>query len=160
MTGIVNPNGDAAISSTMALLARGDVLSSQFYAAEVNYDTAELIIFRNDGPATVSNLSSGPIAGLTTADRIYLEFDLLGNSLVARAYDAPNGNLLQSVSATDSAYTIGASGVLVSTSNFAAPILGAWDDVSATTIPEPSTATLIFVALGGAMAFRRRRVSR
>jgi hypothetical protein len=47
-TGIINPNGNAAVSDTQALIARGNIASGEFYAAEVSFEDGKLIIFRND----------------------------------------------------------------------------------------------------------------
>ena len=60
MAGVINPNGAADISATLTLLARGSFTAGgQFYAAEVNYDSGELIIFRNDSATDVMNSGHG-----------------------------------------------------------------------------------------------------
>jgi hypothetical protein len=160
MTGILNPNGDAGSSGTITLLARGNPFSAQFYAAEINYSTSELIIFRNDSLTSVSNIASLSIPGLTTADSIFMDFRLVGDSLSARAYDAPGGTLLGAVAATDSTYAGGLSGVLVNVTDPDAPMLGVYDDITATIIPEPATALLALVAVSAALVAGGRRRAR
>ncbi len=160
MTGIINPNGDLASSGTVTLLARGNPLEAKFYAAEINYTNGELIIFRNDGLGSTTNIADVTIPNLTAADSVFLDFLLVGDSLSAKAYDAPQGNLLGEVSVTDNTYTGGLSGVLVNTTDPSAPILGVWDDITATTaIPEPTTCLLAFTAMAAAfISGRKRRV--
>jgi hypothetical protein len=156
MTGVMNPGGNAAISPTLTLLARGNLASGQFYAAEVDYASGKLIIFRNDNPATSTDLVDAVIPGLTTDDSLYLTFRLLGSSLSAHVFDAPGGTLLQSVSTTDATYSAGLSGVLVNADDPTVPLLGVWDDVSATSIPEPGTSLLALAALSAALGRKRR----
>ena len=156
--GIINPNGDAAISPSQSLLARGNVFTAQFYAAEINYGSGELIIFRNDGLTSASNLVQTDIPGLSTDDSIFLRFRLVGDSLSAFAFDAPGGTLLASVSTTDSMYSSGLSGVLpTSVSAPTAPLLGVFDDIGATVIPEPATALLGLAGVSTVFLRRRRR---
>jgi hypothetical protein len=48
MQGVINPSGAAGISPTVTLLARGNLAVGSLYAAEVDYASSELVIFRND----------------------------------------------------------------------------------------------------------------
>jgi len=157
MSGVVNPNGDAATAGTLRLLARGNLLTAQFYAAEINYTSGDLIIFRNDNLATATNLVSAPIAGLTSSQSLLVDFSIIGDTLKARAFDASGGQLLASVSATDSTHAGGLSGVLANANDFSLPMLGVWDDVSASVVPEPTTSLMLITAIGAALSARRRQ---
>lgn len=156
VAGTINPNGDAGISPTMTLLARGNPALGSLYAAEVDYSSNDLIIFRNDNLASTTDLVSAPIPGLTTDQSLYVEFRLLGSSLSARAFDAPGGTLLQSVSVIDSTFSTGLSGVLVNADDPSVTVLGVWDNVSATTIPEPASCVMLLLAVSLGLSHTRR----
>lgn len=157
-TGILNPNGNAASSDTVALIARGNIASGEFYAAELSFEDGKFIIFRNDDLAgNAMDLDEVTIPGLTNADSVYVDFRLVGNSISADAYDAPGGNLLGSVSATDSSYSAGVSGVLTFfAGDLNKPLLGEYDNLASMAIPEPTSVALAIAALGLGLIGRRR----
>ncbi len=136
MTGRVNPSNNADINITALMLLRGDFANNTFYSAEINYRDGELVIYRADGLGVGSNLVAEPIPGLGFSSDYYLEFSAVGAELTAEVYDAPGGNLLQSVATTDSTYSAGLSGVIVDaqSGDFILPLLGIWDDLTATAI--------------------------
>ena len=44
----INPNGNTGSSDTVALIARGNIASGEFYGAEISFEDGKLIVFRND----------------------------------------------------------------------------------------------------------------
>ncbi len=160
-TGTLNPNGNAASSDTVALIARGNIASGEFYAAELSFEDSKFILFRNDDLAgNAMDLDEVTIPGLTNADSVYVDFRLVGSSISADAYDAPGGTLLGSVSATESSYSGGVSGTLVFfAGDVGKPLLGEYDDLSSVAIPEPTSIVLAIAGLTAGIAIRRRRNS-
>lgn len=158
VSGIINPNGNTSSSDTVALIARGNIASGEFYGAEISFEDGKLIVFRNDDLAgNGMDLDSMTIPGLTNADSVYLDFVLVGSNINLQAYDAPGGNLLGSVSATDANYSQGVSGVLgFFAGDVNKPFLAEYDDLSSITVPEPATMTIALVALTAGIASRRR----
>lgn len=161
-TGVINPNGNASTSDTVALIARGNIAGGQFYGAEVSFEDGKFIIFRNDDLAgNGMDLAETTIAGLDSGDSVFVDFRLVGDSLSAQAFDAPGGNLLGSVSATDSNYSGGVSGVLAFfAGDLNKPLLAEFDDLSsANFIPEPTSVLLLLVGLASNVSLRRRRAA-
>lgn len=159
-TGIINPNGNAASSDTVALIARGNIASGEFYGAEISFEDGRLIIFRNDDLAgSATDLDAVIIPSLDNTDSVYIDFRLVGSALSAQAFDAPGGNLLGSVSATDSNYSAGVSGVLgFFANNLTKPFLAEYDDLTSVDfIPEPGSSILAIIALSTACALRHGR---
>lgn len=159
VTGTLNPNGNMASSDTIALIARGNIASGEFYAAELSLEDGKLIIFRNDNLAgAASDLDEVTIPGLDNTSSVFVDFRVVGSSVSADAYDAPGGNLLGSVSATDSNYTAGLSGVLAFFANdLNKPLLAEFDDLSSMAIPEPTSLVLAIAGLCAGLARRRGR---
>lgn len=157
--GVINPNGNSAVSDTLALIARGSLASGKFYAAEVSFEDGKLIIFRNDDLAgSAEDLAETTIPGLTNADSVFVDFTLIGSSLTARAFDQRGGTLLGTVAASDSNYSQGISGVLgFFAGDVNKPFLGEFDDLSSAAIPEPTSTALALSGLCGVMATLRRR---
>ncbi len=158
LTGTLNPNGNAAVSDTLALIARGNIASGEFYGAELSFEDGNFIIFRNDDLAgSAEDLATVNIPGLTNATSVFVDFRLVGTSITADAYDAPGGNLLGSVATTDSNYSAGLSGVLTFfAGDVSKPLLGEFDDLASVTIPEPTSLLLALAALGVGVTARRR----
>ncbi len=159
MKGVINPGGAAGISPTVTLLARGNLAAGSLYAAEIDYSSSKLIIFRNDNLTTTTDLADATIPGLTTDDSLYLVFRLLGSDISASVYDAPGGMLLSQVSVNDATFSGGLSGVLVNADNPSVPVLGVWDNVSATTIPEPASCVLLLAGVLALSVVRRRHLN-
>jgi hypothetical protein len=140
MSGIMNPSGNGNINDSIGLLFRGNTVNQTFYMAEVNYTSAELIIYRNnpgvDGGN--SNLSTASIPNLDFTDSLYVELEAIGTQLEAWAYtDATKATLLANTSFNDdtaATLTSGLSGVLVNENFGGLPMLGIWDDISATSV--------------------------
>ena len=144
MTGVINPANDENINDTVGLLIRGNTVNQTFYLAEVNYNSAELIIYRNN-PAVSggnSNLATASIPGLQFSESLYVEIEAIGDNLEVWAYeDATKANLRATTSFVDdsaAALTSGISGVLVNENFASLPMLGIWDDLSSTAIVSAS----------------------
>ncbi|MGI9430024.1 MAG: hypothetical protein ACR2NM_15295 [Bythopirellula sp.] len=144
MTGVINPNGDGAINDSVALLLRGNLVNQSFYMAEVHYTNEELIIFRNNPGVEggTGDLIAVPIPSLDFTDTLYVEIEAIGSSLEVWAYDydyqnTTIGDLRATTSFDDTsaaALTSGLSGVLVNENFGGFPVLGVWDDISASRI--------------------------
>lgn len=140
MTGVINPGGDENINDTVGLLLRGNTVNQTFYMAEVNYSESSLIIFRNN-PGVAggsSNLATATIPNLAFSDSVYVEIEAIGSNLEAWVYEnATKTTLLANVSHDDTspaALSSGLSGVLANENFGGLPVLGVWDDVTASSI--------------------------
>ncbi len=139
MTGVVNPGEDSNINDSVGLMARANTLTQSFYFAELNYNAGELIIYRNNPGVEGgnSNVAIEPI-DVTFSDSVYLEFELIGSQINLWAYeDETKANELASVSfddTSDAALVSGLTGVFVNENFSALPMLGVWDDLTATAI--------------------------
>ncbi|MGI9430025.1 MAG: PEP-CTERM sorting domain-containing protein [Bythopirellula sp.] len=165
VTGTINPNGNAAVSDTAALIARGNLGTGQFYAAELSFEDGKLIIFRNnDFAGSANDLAEVTIPDLDNTDSVHLQLRLLGDTITARAFDVAGGSLLGAISVTDTDPAkisgAGPAGVLTFfAGDVGKPLLGQFDDLNATTIPEPTSAVLLTGALCAGLAARRRRAA-
>lgn len=102
--------------------------------------------------------SSGP----TLDQRLWVQLRVLGSinpTVIGRVFDAPGGNLLASVSYTDSGtpFTSGFSGVAVIADNAGSGYVGSFDNVSSV-VPEP-TSILLLIAGAGSVCLRRRKAA-
>jgi hypothetical protein len=148
--------------SLLAVIARGDPLTGTAYFAGVDFASSVFGIARSDD----FEFFLVPLAidgGLTidSNSSYQVEFELTGSSLTARLFDGSGTTLLSTISALDSFYTSGVSGVLVETAydpfdNPVAPIVGTFDDVQA--VPEP-TGSVMLMAGGGFLSLLARRRS-
>lgn len=140
MTGVINPSGDENINDTVGLLLRGNTVNQSFYMLEVNYSEGNLIIYRNNPVVSGgnSNLATATIPNLNFTDSLYVEIEAIGSHLEVWAYeDSTRANLRATTSFNDTseaALSSGLSGVLVNENFGGLPVLGVWDDVTATAI--------------------------
>ena len=161
LSGTLNP-GSVQTDTIVTLTARGNGVTG--YNAGVNYRTGALQMERFNADNSLTTLINVNIPGWdgTTDSSVFLEFELVGSNLAARLYDAPGGTLLLNESVIDASFASGDSGVYAEVPGRATikTMYAAYDNVSATSlsvsVPEPSSVALV-AALGGAMAFRRRR---
>ncbi len=163
-TGILNPNGSASSSDTLALIARGDIGSGKFYAAELSFEDNRLILFRNnDLTGSANDLAFVEIPGLDNSQSVYLDFRVIGQTISVDAFDAPGGNPLGSLSVVDNDPVLkitnpGVSGTLVFfAGDLDKPLLGQFDDLSSMRIPEPTSLMLALVALSAGLVGGRSR---
>ncbi len=139
MTGVVNPGEDPDINDSVGFIARANTVNQSFYFAELNYTAGELIIYRNnpgvDGGN--SNVAIEPI-DVSFTDSVYMEFEIIGSQINLWAYeDATKAMELASVSfndTSDAALVSGLTGVFVNENFSGVPMLGVWDDLTATAI--------------------------
>lgn len=131
VTGTINPTNDNFIAPISTLIARSSVAESTFYAAEVNYATNTLVIFRNDDATTTVNIVESDPLDITFTDSFHLEFTLEGADLTATLFTEEDGIELASVMANDETYASGFSGVLAF-NNFGDNLVGSWDDLTST----------------------------
>lgn len=135
VTGVLNPDNSQFMNDSLFLFARGDLATSTSYTAELQYSSQQLLIYRSDGLGFGSNLAQEVIPNFQFSDSFYVEFEVVGPELTARAYDAPGGTLRQMVTATDSTYTEpGVSGFILDFEDAFLPLLGVFDDITATAI--------------------------
>lgn len=152
VSGTINPGKSSFISQTHMLIARADLADSTYYAAGINVQLNDLMVYRSDGPGMTTTLSSAPVAGLSFTEDYYIDFVLEGDELTATLYDQSGGNEIESVTAVDATLTDGHAGVLGQSGSGEA-ILSVWDNVSAVAVPEPSGIRLMVMAFYGFMCF-------
>lgn len=139
MTGVINPSGNGDINDSVGLLIRGNTVNQTFYMAEVNYNAQELIIYRNNPGVSGgnSNLVVEPLS-ISFTDSVYVEFEAIGSQLTAWAFeDETKANQLAMATFDDTdpaALSSGLSGVLVNENFGGLPVLGIWDDLTASRI--------------------------
>ncbi len=133
VSGTLNATNDFFTSPTLTLLARADPTNSTYYAAEVKFDSAELIIFRGDGLTDQTNLETMTLTQLDPDSDVYVEFSLEGDQLTATAFDMAGGTMWGSVTATDSTYAGGVSGFLAFDS-LGGPLAATYDDIASRAI--------------------------
>lgn len=105
-----------------------------------------------------SNLASQMIPDSSPTGEYDIVFSVDGSSLIGQAYNT-DGDLLLTLTATDSSYTTGNLALLLTETDtaYTSPINGSWSNLNVgDPIPEPATMTL--VAIGAvAMLSRRKR---
>lgn len=166
--GTVNPLGENNMNWEVGLVARANPAALQAYVLTVDWRAQNLDLSVVNGSADADQLAGAPIPGLALTDSVYLWLELLGSDIVGRAYDQPGGTLLATVSATDTTFSSGVAGVVVSVASEGGyqgqslfmPLRGTFDNVSAT-VPEPATVVLLVAGglglAGWSFARRRRR---
>jgi hypothetical protein len=136
------------------------------YLLSLDFGTGSVDLVRVNSPANLTGLADTTIAGFDPSQTYRLELSAIGTQLTGNVYSSSDA-LLATVSAIDGTFAAGFSGIgaALSTDTGQANttfIAAAFDDVSSTTIPEPSSAALC--AIGGAVlagaAWRRRRAGR
>jgi hypothetical protein len=176
--GVRNPNTESIVDVRVAAtinpalntddslgLAARNVSYGNFYMAGVNFTTGGFFILKIESVDTVHWLRSGKtVEDLSRS--YYMELDVVGTEeprLTARLFDERGGTLLQSIAAVDDGSFGGGSyslGQAATWSTVADGVLDvSFDDISAITIPEPSSALLTALGLLGLTVWRRRRSS-
>jgi len=99
-------------------------------------------------PGGVTVGIGAPVVNIGFSDSFYLELDVVGSNFTGRVYDHLGGTLLHSISATDSSYASGFSGVAVGAQGnlLNEALLGEFDTVASKAVPEPSSLVLLGIA--------------
>ncbi len=157
MSAVINPNAGSYsdMNWDLGLLARFDPLSSSGYVLTVDLYKGQIDLTRIDNGAPGAYLGNTGLNGFPfgtyTDSSIVLKFDLVGSQISGAAYDLSGTLLTAPFSFTDSTYAGGYSGVLttikpsdpVFPASPVTPLLGTFDNVSASSVPEPSTLALL-----------------
>jgi hypothetical protein len=156
----INPAGGT--DDRLGVLARG-VEWGKFYFTSVNFTTGDFIIFTATGVGTAEFLTmADPIEDLSRS--YYIEMDVLGQEepqITVRLFDELGGSLLRTITAVDTAvggpaYGFGPAGTYGEAA--ADSVLDvSFDDISAITVPEPSSFALTLMAFCGVLVVARKR---
>jgi len=163
MSGILNAAGNS--NDFLGLNIRSQAIGTSTYAARIEFSTGRLAVFKIvNFVAAFTIVSDSPGQGsqpiLSDLDRSYfLQFDVVGNVLDARAYDQPGGSELLHVHYVDDQglggppLPPGFAGVSAIRED--GSLDGAFDNLSVTAIPEPGSCVLAVVGLAVLASFRR-----
>ena len=163
MSGILNAAGNS--NDFLGLNMRSQAIGTNTYAARIEFSTGRMAVFKIvNFAAAFTIFSDSPEQGsqplLSDLARSYfLQFDVVGNVLDARAYDQPGGSELLHVHYVDDQglggppLPPGFAGV--SAIREEGSLDGAFDNVSVTSIPEPGSCVLAVVGLAILASFRR-----
>ncbi len=163
MSGILNAAGNS--NDFLGLNMRSQAIGTSTYAARIEFSTGRLAVFKIvNFAAAFTIFSDSPGQGsqplLSDLARSYfVQFDVVGNVLDARAYDQPGGSELLHVHYVDDQglggppLPPGFAGVSAIRED--GSLDGAFDNVSVTAIPEPSSCVLAVVGLALLASFRR-----
>jgi hypothetical protein len=166
MSGTLNAAGNS--NDFLGLNMRSQAVGTNTYAARIEFSTGRLAVFKIvNFAAAFTSFSDSPEQGsqppLSDLTRSYfLQFDVVGNVLDARAYDQPGGNELLHVHYVDDQglggppLPPGFAGV--SAIREEGSLDGAFDNVSVTSIPEPASCVLIVAVLGMFVTFQRNNM--
>ncbi len=125
-------------------------LASYLLALDFGTGSVDLVRVNSGAAGDLDGLADQVIAGFDATQQYRLELTTIGTQLTGNVYDSSNG-LLASVSAVDASYAAGFSGIGAALSEDAGAanttlLAVAFDDVTSTTIPEPSTLALCGMA--------------
>jgi len=163
MSGILNAAGNS--NDFLGLNIRSQAIGTSTYAARIEFSTGRMAVFKIvNFVAAFTIFSDSPEQGsqpvLSDLARSYfVEFDVIGNVLDARAYDQAGGSELLHVHYVDDQglggppLPPGFAGV--SAIREEGSLDGAFDNVSVTAIPEPGSCVLAVVVLGMLASLRR-----
>ena len=163
MSGILNAAGNS--NDFLGLNIRSQAIGTSTYAARIEFSTGRMAVFKIvNFAAAFTIFSDSPEQGsqplLSDLDRSYfVQFDVIGNVLDARAYDQPGGSELLHVHYVDDQglggppLPPGFAGV--SAIREEGSLDGAFDNLSVTAIPEPGSCVLAVVGLAILASFRR-----
>lgn len=155
VSGTINPLNESNLNGFVGLLARANLATLSGYVLTYNPITgsADLVRAENGGETSLGDVNIG-----AQTDSLFASLTVFGNQVSGQLFDAEGGTLLAELSAVDTAFSTGVSGVVVqfNDGSLTTPLRGTWDNVSSVTaIPEPSS--LLFLGLAGsAIAYRRR----
>jgi hypothetical protein len=164
MSGILNAAGNS--NDFLGLNMRSQAVGTNTYAARIEFSTGRMAVFKIvNFAAAFTNFSDSPEQGnqplLSDLDKSYfLQFEVIGNVLDARAYDQQGGNELLHVHYVDDQGLGGpplpAGFAGVSAIREEGSLDGAFDNISVMSIPEPGSCLLAVIGLGMFASFRRR----
>jgi len=158
----VNPSETSGTNGDIGLLAHVDAINGTSYNLTIDYDAGNLNLERTDtsGQVVIGDDGSGGtpeaavIPGFSDMASYYLELEVFNGELAGRVFDEAGGSLLASLTASDSTFTSGPAGVVISANDFSSSTFGQFDDFSAVAIPEPASMVL---AMGvGVLGLTRR----
>ena len=163
MSGILNALGNS--NDNLGLSIRNQAMGNNTYGARIEFHSGRLAVFKivNFAPA-FAIFSDSPEQGsqplLSDLDKSYfLQFEVIGNVLDARAYDVQGGSELLHVHYVDNQglggppLPPGLAGV--SAIREEGSLDGAFDNVTVTAIPEPGSCVLAVVGLTMLASLRR-----
>ena len=163
MSGILNAAGNS--NDFLGLNIRSQAIGTSTYAARIEFSTGRMAVFKIvNFAAAFTIFSNSPEQGsqplLSDLDRSYfLQFDVVGNVLDARAYDQPGGSELLHVHYVDDQGLGGpplpAGFAGVSAIREEGSLDGAFDNLCVRSIPEPGSCVLSVVGLAVLASFRR-----
>ena len=163
ISGTLNAAGNS--NDFLGLNLRSQAVGTSTYAARIEFSTGRMAVFKIvNFAAAFTIFSDSPEQGsqplLSDLDRSYfLQFDVIGNVLDARAFDQPGGSELLHVHYVDDQglggppLPPGLAGV--SAIREEGSLDGAFDNLTVTAIPEPGSCVLAVVALGMLASLRR-----
>jgi hypothetical protein len=125
----LNPLAEGNLNGFVGLVARADFSTLSGYVLTYNPITGAVDLVSVAG-GVQTGLDSANIGGGN--DSLFISLTIVGDQLTGRVFDAPGGTLLGEVTAIDSEYGSGVSGVVVQISDGAVttPVRGTWDNVS------------------------------
>jgi hypothetical protein len=166
ISGILNAAGNS--NDNLGLSIRNQALGNNTYGARIEFHSGRLVVFKivNFAPA-FAIFSDSPGQGsqplLSDLARSYfLQFEVIGNVLDARAYDQPGGSELLHVHYVDDQglggppLPPGLAGV--SAIREEGSLDGAFDNISVMSVPEPGSCVLAVVGLAVLVSFHRNRL--
>ena len=163
MSGILNAAGNS--NDFLGLNIRSQAIGTNTYAARIEFNTGRMAVFKIvNFAAAFTIFSDSPGQGsqplLSDLARSYfMQFEVIGNVLDARAYDQPGGSELLHVHYVDDQglggppLPPGFAGVSAIRED--GSLDGAFDNISVTAIPEPGSCVLAVVGLALLASFRR-----
>lgn len=163
VSGILNAAGNS--NDFLGLNIRSQAVGTDTYAARIEFSTGRMAVFKIvNFAAAFTIFSDSPEQGsqpvLSDLSRSYfLQFDVIGNVLDARAYDVPGGSELLHVHYVDDQGLGGpplpAGFAGVSAIREEGSLDGAFDNVTVTAIPEPGSCVLAVMGFAVFVSFRR-----
>ncbi len=160
----VNAEPSEGQQNLMGVLARGNPFTGEAYFAGVDFANSLFGIGRSDDLVDfLLPLAVDDTLVIDPNETYRVQLYAAGSSLTARLIATSTGETLSLLTATDSQYTSGFSGILVETAYDSqdfpvAPIVGTFDDVSA--VPEPSGSVSILCGAAVLLMLRRGRARR
>ncbi len=163
ISGVLNAAGNS--NDNLGLSIRNQAQGSSTYGARIEFHSGRLVVFKIvDFTPAFAIFSDSPGQGsqplLSDLARSYfLQFDVVGNDLDARAYDQPGGSELLHVHYVDDQglggppLPPGFTGVSAIRED--GSLDGAFDNITVVSIPEPCSCLLAVVALGMLVTFQR-----
>jgi hypothetical protein len=163
MSGILNAAGNS--DDFLGLNIRNQALGNSTYGARIEFNIGRLVLFKVvDFVPVLGIASNSPEQGsqplLSDLARSYfVQFEVIGNVLDARAYDQAGGTELLHVHYVDDQGVggppLGPGFAGVSAIREEGSLDGAFDNLQVTAIPEPGSCVLAVVGLAVLVSFRR-----